>query len=145
MAKLLSIQELSEWWGVSLEHIRKLCAKRKLPSYSIGGRRVFICEECFWYLLAPGSFYKRPKSHGGKKMPKLTAELAEKPLPVGVDRARLLSIQQLSAWWGVSRKHIWELCTKRKGEKKLPSYFIGRRRVFIYDECFWYLKKQEAP
>lgn len=77
-------------------------------------------------------------------MRKVTPALAEKPLPTKVDPARLLSIGQLADWWGVSRKHIWHLCVNAKGEKRIPSYFIGKRRVFIYDECYWYLKKQEA-
>lgn len=76
-------------------------------------------------------------------MPKATQDMADKPLPTGVDRTRLLSIEQLTDWWGVSRKYIWEL-TKKRGDRKLPSYKLGRRRVFIYDECYWYLKKQEA-
>ncbi len=77
-------------------------------------------------------------------MPKGAEDLTQKPLPRNIDPARLLSITQLCQWWGVSRKHIWELTTKRKGEQRLISYKIGRHRKFIYDECYWYLKKQEA-
>jgi len=77
-------------------------------------------------------------------MPKLTAAIADRPLPPKVDPARLLSIEELASWWGVSRKYIWDLTKNRKGDKQLVSYKLGRRRVFIYDECYWYLKKQEG-
>lgn len=78
-------------------------------------------------------------------MPKgANAILDEKPLPSGVNQAKLLSIEQLADWWGVSRKYIWQLTTQRKGAQRLPSYKMGRRRMFIYDECYYYLKKQEA-
>jgi hypothetical protein len=59
------------------------------------------------------------------------------------NRARLLTTAQLAAWWNVSRKHIWVL-TRRKGENKLPSYRMGKHRLYIYDECYYYLKKQQS-
>lgn len=60
------------------------------------------------------------------------------------DRNRLLTVQELCAWWRCSRKYIWELRTKRKGDQRLPSYKVANGVRFSYDECLWYLKKLEA-
>lgn len=77
--------------------------------------------------------------------------LEQVPMPPSEDKSseliqgsRVLSIAQLCEWWGVSKKHIWQLTTQKKGDKRLPSYKVGRRRLFSYDECYWYLKKQET-
>lgn len=58
-----------------------------------------------------------------------------------VDKNRLLTVAELCAWWRCSRKHIWELRTKRKGDDRLPSYKVGRHILFSYDECCFYLQK----
>lgn len=77
-------------------------------------------------------------------MHKLNTVLVDKKQSPLTDKSRLLTTEQLCDWWGVSRKYIWELSTKRKGAARLPSYKMGRRRLYMYDECYFYLKNREA-
>lgn len=77
-------------------------------------------------------------------MSKTIVHVVDKPENPLIENTRLLTTEELCKWWKVSRKYIWELSTKRKGEERLPSYKMGRRRLYMYDECCWYLKKQEA-
>lgn len=59
-----------------------------------------------------------------------------------LDKNRLITVEELASWWRCSRKHIWELRTKRKDADRLPCYKMGRRILFNYDECCWYLTKR---
>lgn len=80
-------------------------------------------------------------------MPKVSTIVVEKPAPPTnplVDRTRLLTTEEVSRWFRVSRKYIWDISMNRKGEERLPSYKMGRRRLYLYDECYWFLKKQES-
>lgn len=68
----------------------------------------------------------------------------DKPANPLTNMTRLLTTQELCAWWKCSKKYIWDISVNRKGDNRLPSYKIGKRRLYKYDECCWYLQKQEA-
>lgn len=68
----------------------------------------------------------------------------EKTANVLTDMTRLLTVKELCVWWKCSKKYIWSISVNCKSDNRLPSYKVGKHRLYKYDECCWYLQKQEA-
>lgn len=60
-----------------------------------------------------------------------------------VSQSRLLSSIAVRELLGIGPWKLWQL-SNLKSDNKLPSYLIGNRRKFKYDEVMWWVDKQKA-
>lgn len=61
-----------------------------------------------------------------------------------ISGGRMLSINQVLEMWPVSRQVLWRLSNSKIEEKRLPSYKVGGKRLYKYDELMWYLDKHKT-
>jgi hypothetical protein len=61
-----------------------------------------------------------------------------------VDQGRMLTITQVLDMWPVSRQVLWRLSNNKNEDKRLPSYKVGGKRLYKYDELMWYLDKHKT-
>jgi Helix-turn-helix domain len=61
-----------------------------------------------------------------------------------ITQGRLLTVKEVREMWPVSRSFLWELSTTKDESRRLPSYKVGRHRLYKYDELMWYLDKHKA-
>lgn len=59
-------------------------------------------------------------------------------------QGRMLSITQVLEMWPVSRQVLWRLSNSKNEHKRLPSYKVGGKRLYKYDELMWYLDKHKT-
>lgn len=61
-----------------------------------------------------------------------------------VSQGRMLSVSEVLEMWPVSRQALWRLANSKSEDKRLPSYKVGGKRLFKYDELMWYLDKHKT-
>lgn len=61
-----------------------------------------------------------------------------------MDQSRMLTISQVLEMWPVSRQVLWRLSNAKSEDKRLPSYKVGGKRLYKYDELMWYLDKHKT-
>lgn len=59
-------------------------------------------------------------------------------------QSRMMTIGQVLEMWPVSRQVLWRLSNSRSEAKRLPSYKVGGKRLYKYDELMWYLDKHKT-
>jgi hypothetical protein len=61
-----------------------------------------------------------------------------------VTQGRMLTPKDVISMWNISRVALWRLTNSRNESKRIPSYKVGGKRLYKYDELMWYLDKQKA-
>lgn len=61
-----------------------------------------------------------------------------------VTQSRLLTIPQVVEMLQVSRQALWRLSNAKSHDKRIPSYKVGGKRLYKYDELMWYLDKHKS-
>lgn len=60
------------------------------------------------------------------------------------DQGRMLTTGQVLSMWPVSRQVLWRISNSKNEDKRLPSYKVGGKRLYKYDELMWYLDKHKT-
>lgn len=58
-----------------------------------------------------------------------------------LEQGRMLRIADVLEMWPVSRTFIWRMLNEKSDP--LPSYRVGGKRLFKYDELMWYMDKHK--
>jgi len=58
-----------------------------------------------------------------------------------IGAGRLLSADEVLEMWPITREYLSRLTNHRDENKRLPSYAIGRRRLYAPAELIWYRDK----
>lgn len=61
-----------------------------------------------------------------------------------VNQGRMLTTNQVLEMWSVSRQTLWRISNIKSDENRLPSYKVGGKRLYKYDELQWYLDKHKT-
>lgn len=61
-----------------------------------------------------------------------------------VNQGRMLSTDQVAEMWHMSRQALWRLSNAKNHDKRVPSYKVGGKRLFKFDELMWYLDKHKT-
>jgi len=59
-------------------------------------------------------------------------------------QGRMMSVKEVLTMWPMSRQTLWVLSTTKNEDKRLPSYKVGGKRLYKYDELMWYLDKHKT-
>ncbi len=62
-----------------------------------------------------------------------------------VNQGRMLGIAEVLKMWSISRQVLWRLSNAKSEETRIPSYKVGGKRLYKYDELVWYLDKHKTP
>lgn len=60
-----------------------------------------------------------------------------------ISQARLLQIKHVLAMWPVSRNWLWKK-TVASGPDRIPSYQLGGKRVYRFDELMFWLDSHKS-
>lgn len=61
-----------------------------------------------------------------------------------VNQSRMMTIVQVLDMLQVSRQVLWRLSNSKSQDKRIPSYKVGGKRLYKYDELMWYLDKHKT-
>ncbi len=61
-----------------------------------------------------------------------------------VDQGRMLTAKQVATMLNVSKQVVWRLSNSKAEDRRIPSYKVGSRRRYKYDEVMWYLDKHNG-
>lgn len=61
-----------------------------------------------------------------------------------VTQGRMMTITEVLAMWPMSKQALWRLSNSKNEDKRLPSYKVGGKRLYKYDELQWYLDKHKT-
>lgn len=59
-------------------------------------------------------------------------------------QGRMLSVSEVLEMWPMSRTALWRISNAKNDGKRLPSYKVGGKRLYRYDELMWYLDKHKT-
>lgn len=59
-------------------------------------------------------------------------------------QGRMLTTSQVLSMWPISRQGLWRVSNTKRDADRLPSYKIGGKRLYRYDELMWYLDKHRT-
>lgn len=59
-------------------------------------------------------------------------------------QGRMLSISEVLSMWPMSRQALWKLSNSKNEDTRIPSYKVGGKRLYNYDELMWYLDKHKT-
>ena len=58
-----------------------------------------------------------------------------------LNNGRLLEVEDVLKMWPISRQMLYRLSTLKNADERIPSYKLGGRRLFKYDELMFWLDK----
>lgn len=61
-----------------------------------------------------------------------------------VGQGRMLTVDQVLQVLPVSRQVLWRLSNSKSEAKRIPSYKVGGKRLYKYDELMWYLDNHKT-
>lgn len=65
--------------------------------------------------------------------------MEEKPVETPLNTSRLLKIQDVLKIWPISRHTLWRYTTTAREADRIPSYRVGGRTLYKYEEIMHYL------
>lgn len=61
-----------------------------------------------------------------------------------VSQGRMLTIPQVLEVVPISRQALWRLSNSKSEDNRIPSYKVGGKRLYKYDELMWYMDKHKT-
>ncbi len=58
-----------------------------------------------------------------------------------IQKGKLLSQEDVLQMWPITREYLSRLTNHRNENKRLPSYQLGRRRMYSLEDLMWYREK----
>ena len=65
-------------------------------------------------------------------------------IPEFARSVRLLTRDETVAFMQVSKNYLWKISDPKKRTDYLPSYKMGKRRNYRFDEIMWWLEKHRV-
>lgn len=59
-------------------------------------------------------------------------------------QGRMLTTKDVMAMLRISNVGLWRLSNAKSESRRIPSYKVGGKRLYKYDEIMWYLDKHKT-